>query len=442
MTVVLGLTVYFTNVKLAKNKIISFILTISTMILMESYIAARAQLVTFILFVLTIYFIESFLETGKKRYAIGLIIIPILIANIHLAVFPFYFILYMPYIVEYLIYLLTNMKVIKYKRKIKKLNQNVIKDENIENEIANLEENLAKEKAKKEIKSFSKLIVKPSKYVVPLIIIMIICIFTGLLTPLKDTPYTYLIKTMQGNTTHNISEHLPLVLIQHIGLLVLIEVYLVFLIFTDTKIRLSNLFLIAGLLLLALMTRRQESMFVLLGVFVLNRLITSFILKYDDKGIKELERVCTKPIIMVILTIIIAVISAILYKNKMNDEYVLEKDYPVQASIWINENLDVSTMKLFNEYNYGSYLLFNDIPVFIDSRADLYAPEFNGKKDIFTDFINLNSLNCNIQEKLDEYGFTHIILKEDAKLNIYFKLKTDTYKNIYSDENFVIYEKI
>lgn len=442
MTVVLGLTVYFTNVKLAKNKIISFILTISTMILMESYIAARAQLVTFILFVLTIYFIESFLETGKKRYAIGLIIIPILIANIHLAVFPFYFILYMPYIVEYLIYLLANMKVIKYKRKIKKLNQNVIKDENIEDEIANLEENLAKEKAKKEVKSFSKLIVKPSKYVVPLIIIMIICIFTGLLTPLKDTPYTYLIKTMQGNTTHNISEHLPLVLIQHIGLLVLIEVYLVFLIFTDTKIRLSNLFLIAGLLLLALMTRRQESMFVLLGVFVLNRLITSFILKYDDKGIKELERVCTKPIIMVILTIIIAVISAILYKNKMNDEYVLEKDYPVQASIWINENLDVSTMKLFNEYNYGSYLLFNDIPVFIDSRADLYAPEFNGKKDIFTDFINLNSLNCNIQEKLDEYGFTHIILKEDAKLNIYFKLKTDTYKNIYSDENFVIYEKI
>lgn len=428
--------------KLAKNKIISFILTISTMILMESYIAARAQLVTFILFVLTIYFIESFLETGKKRYAIGLIIIPILIANIHLAVFPFYFILYMPYIVEYLIYLLTNMKVIKYKRKIKKLNQNVIKNENIENEIANLEENLAKEKAKKEVKSFSKLIVKPSKYVVPLIIIMIICIFTGLLTPLKDTPYTYLIKTMQGNTTHNISEHLPLVLIQHIGLLVLIEVYLVFLIFTDTKIRLSNLFLIAGLLLLALMTRRQESMFVLLGVFVLNRLITSFILKYDDKGIKELERVCTKPIIMVILTIIIAVISAILYKNKMNDEYVLEKDYPVQASIWINENLDVSTMKLFNEYNYGSYLLFNDIPVFIDSRADLYAPEFNGKKDIFTDFINLNCLNCNIQEKLDEYGFTHIILKEDAKLNIYFKLKTDTYKNIYSDENFVIYEKI
>lgn len=35
-------------------------------------------------------------------------------------------------------------------------------------------------------------------------------------------------------------------------------------------------------------------------------------------------------------------------------------------------------MKLFNEYNYGSYLLYKGVPVFIDSRADLYAPEFNG----------------------------------------------------------------
>ena len=39
---------------------------------------------------------------------------------------------------------------------------------------------------------------------------MVICIFTGLLTPLGDTPYTYLSKTMQGNTTENINEHLPM----------------------------------------------------------------------------------------------------------------------------------------------------------------------------------------------------------------------------------------
>ena len=73
------------------------------MYLIRGYIAARAQLVTFILFILTIFFIEKFLESKKKRYAIGLIIIPILIANLHLAVFPFYFVLYLPYMAEYFI---------------------------------------------------------------------------------------------------------------------------------------------------------------------------------------------------------------------------------------------------------------------------------------------------------------------------------------------------
>ena len=33
-------------------------------------------------------------------------------------------------------------------------------------------------------------------------------------------------------------------------------------------------------------------------------------------------------------------------------------------------------MKIYNEYNYGSYLLFRGIPVFIDSRCDLYTKEY------------------------------------------------------------------
>lgn len=76
------------------------------MYMIRGYIAARAQLVTFILFILTIYLIEKFIETKKKRYALGLIIIPIAIANLHVAVFPFYFVLYLPYIAEYILALL------------------------------------------------------------------------------------------------------------------------------------------------------------------------------------------------------------------------------------------------------------------------------------------------------------------------------------------------
>ena len=76
------------------------------MYLIKSFIAARAQLVTFILFVWAVLAIEKFIETKKKRYALLLILIPLLITNLHCAVFPFYFILFLPYIGEYLLLVL------------------------------------------------------------------------------------------------------------------------------------------------------------------------------------------------------------------------------------------------------------------------------------------------------------------------------------------------
>ena len=80
----LGISIYFVLSKISKNNLISFFVTLLIMFLGKHYITARAQLVTFILFVWTMYFIEAFLDTKKKRYAIGLILIPIAIANIHL----------------------------------------------------------------------------------------------------------------------------------------------------------------------------------------------------------------------------------------------------------------------------------------------------------------------------------------------------------------------
>ena len=97
------------------------------MYLLKDFITARAQLVSYILLALTILFIEQFLKTRKKRYAIYLIVIPTLIANLHCAVWPFYFVLYMPYIAEYLLavicdsYLYYKIRIKMTERKIKKL---------------------------------------------------------------------------------------------------------------------------------------------------------------------------------------------------------------------------------------------------------------------------------------------------------------------------------
>lgn len=72
LSCILGLTIYYTNKKVTKNYLVSFLLTLGVMYVLRGFIAARAQLLTYILFTLQILFIEQFIETKKKRYAIRL----------------------------------------------------------------------------------------------------------------------------------------------------------------------------------------------------------------------------------------------------------------------------------------------------------------------------------------------------------------------------------
>lgn len=456
LSAVLGITIYFTNTKLAKNKVFSFFITIGVMYLIKDYIAARAQLVTFILFVLTVFFIEKFLETKKKRYAVGLIIIPILIANLHLAVFPFYFILYLPYIGEYLLAILAEtiiykkMRIFRLKLKIKRLiksNQHQEKLEKLQNELKELEKKVDKIKIKrtKELQNPYKIEFNKNNNTKWLILIMIICLFTGLLTPLGDTPYTYLVKTMQGNTTQNINEHLPMTLANDVGMMCTLVIFLAILIFTKAKLRLADLFMLGGLLYLMLATKRQATMFVLIGAFILNRLIMEIVKIYNsEEEIEKLTKVLTTIKGALILSIVMLTFSYFMAKDKVKDQYVNEADYPVQACNYIIENIDLSTAKFYNEYNYGSYMLYRGIPVFIDSRADLYAPEFSGKKeDIFSDFIDTSNIGTFYEDTMEKYGITHVINYKNSKMNmIITETKDKNYKELYSDDYFVIYERL
>lgn len=446
MSIILGFSIYIVNKKLNKNQIISFAVTIGAMYLLKDYIAARAQLLTFIIYVWVIYFIEKFIENPKKiQYAIGIILSSILIANLHVAVWPFIFIIALPYIAEYIISLIA--EVVVYRKGTIAYKKHVIKKCKSEEKVKKAQEELDKiyesnEKIKKVIEEEEpyKIRMKLNKNVKWLILVMVICALTGFLTPLGTTPYTYLIKTMQGNTVNNINEHLPLTLIKNIPIMCTIVIVLSLVTFTKVKIRLSDLFMIGGLTYLMFSSKRQSTMFVIIGSIILNRMTTEAIKIYS----KDKIDIVIKQIIAVI-GILVAILAAIyglkFIDKKKNNSYVSESSYPVKAADWILENLDVKNIKLFNEYNYGSYLLYRGIPVFIDSRADLYAPEFNGKQDIFMDFINTSNLGEYYGNTFEKYGITHVILYKNAKVRMIIdETEPENYNKIYSDNNFVIYE--
>ena len=461
---ILGVLIYLTNCKISGNKLISFVITIGAMYLLKPYITARAQLVTFILLELTVLFIEKFLENKKKRYAIGIILISIAIANLHCAVWPFFFVLFLPYVVEYVIFKIIDAELIfklrkkyyEYKMKIleklakkdskysNKVNNTIEKIEELKNVQAKIIAN--RDKSRKEPYKIRFYKNEAAKW---LIVIMIICAFTGLLTPLGDTPYTYLYKTMIGDTTQSISEHLPLTLIENKEMLIVLAVLVAMLVFTDVKIRLKDLFMLSGLILLMFMTRRQESMFIIFGSAIVAKIIASLITKYDINGLKEAENIAISTLGIIAIMLIAILISVIEIRPKLNDEFVSSSTYPVDAAQFIKNNLDLSSIRLFNEYNYGSYLIFEGIPVFIDSRADLYAPEFNGVKgedgeyegrDIFSDYISTSNIAKYYENTFEKYDITHVILSKNSKLNMLIS-RDSNYEQLYSDSHFVIYER-
>ena len=457
---ILGILIYNIGKKLTKNNIVSFFITMGVMYLLKDFIAARAQLVSFILFALTVLFIENFMENKKKRYLVGLVLISIILANIHVAVWPFFFVLFLPYIAEYIIVYIADFHIFSHiSVKIKKFKLNKMKSRNVANEKIEKQEKLVEDKIKylqrikdktQEIrKKPYKIGVTKNKAVLWLILIMIICIFTGLLTPLGDVPYTYLVKTMQGNTTQSISEHLPLTLYNDIPTMVVLTIFVLILMFTDTKIKLSDLFMLAGLVFLSFMSRRQISLLLIIGGFILQKLICELINKYDKINFKKVSEYFSSILGRLLIIAIVCTLSLMVFSNKKGQKFINIASYPTDAATYILENIDIENMRLYNEYNYGSYLLFRGIPVFIDSRADLYTPEFNGTKneegkyegrDIFSDYINISSIGTYHETKFEEYGITHIICVNNAKLNLFLS-RDSKYKQLYKDSNFVIYER-
>ena len=450
----IGTIAYIYTKNKSNNNVIAAIISVFVVYMLDPYMAARAQSVTFVLFMLEVLCIEKYLDTHKKGYLIPLLVIPILITNLHCAVFPFYFVLFLPYLAEYIIatvvdwdldrklWLLLNKIYLKLCKKEK--------EETVLDRIEKIKFNTKELRRKKEAlrENPYKIKVVKDHAMLLLIIIMIIASLTGFLNPAGPGAYTYLYRTLEGNTTDSINEHLPVTITESEEFLLAIVVALAILLFTDTKIRLPDLFMAAGLTYLALDSRRQISMFILFCLPIMGKMIAYIFNKYDqDKLTNWIYRFSSDVFGVVIILSIATIVSIKEIKPVLEQEYIDAGSYPVEMCEWIKTNLDVENLKLYNEYNYGSYLLLNDIPVFIDSRCDLYTPEFNvgfkdlEGRDIFSDAINIaNSSNIDYEEKFEEYGVNHVMAYDDSMLASRLK-KDSNYEIIKEDNTFILFKR-
>lgn len=95
---------------------------------------------------------------------------------------------------------------------------------------------------------------------------------------------------------------------------------------------------------------------------------------------------------------------------------------------------EVNPDRLYNDYNYGGYLIYNDIKPMIDGRADMYSAT------LLKDYVKFSSrLDTTLTER---YDFDYFLVDKDLVLDNSFSLQEDKYEKIAEDKRCVLYKNL
>lgn len=91
--------------------------------------------------------------------------------------------------------------------------------------------------------------------------------------------------------------------------------------------------------------------------------------------------------------------------------------------------------RLYNFYDYGGELIYHDILVFVDGRADLYS-KYNYK-----DYLDISLLQGDYVQLIDKYNFDYFLVNKKYPISTYLKYNDD-YEKLYSNGEVILYKKI
>lgn len=387
--------------KQKNNIVLSFIATVISMLLMTSNwsFTARGQIISYLLLLLEIYFIEKMISTKQKRYYIIFLVISALIVNFHASVWYMTIILVLPYLAEAIMH-------------------KIMKNKNLEK---------------------SKIILEPIS--IKMLIIAILCLVLGsFISPIGTYTYTYMFKVIGGISSTFISELQQTDIISSIGMILGLIVIDILMLATKSKMKLSDILLFFGLYFMAILARRNQAFLYLIGTIPVVRLITNFFETYDTENILEkLNNFFSKNWVLGCTTIVIVIGLSSNMVTRIREKYVNERKYPVEAVNFIKENLDYKNLKIYNSFNYGSYLELSGIPAFVDSRSEIFTEEFNDVT-ILKDWLETSRGNVNYNDTFAKYEIDYAIVEDKEIINTYISAD-ENYEKVFDDETFSIYIK-
>lgn len=265
--------------------------------------------------------------------------------------------------------------------------------------------------SKFEAKPFTKLQLRKYLLVTILCILAIIINPHGikmLLYPYQNMQDSFMLKTISEWQPSNPNQLSHLAIFAFIG-------YLMFIILkSEKKLQLLDFLLLAMFGFLSLKSIRFWPFLYL----------TSFYVIFDYVKEKKTSNITNNILLGVCCLFLIS--YNILIPNKTIFSVPLDDSFIAKIK-------EENPKRLYNYYDYGGYLIYNDIKVFIDGRADLYS-KYN-----YRDSYHLINLQGDYRQILNHYQFDMFLLDKGIPLAFYLK-ENENYEIVLEKNNTVLYK--
>jgi hypothetical protein len=100
--------------------------------------------------------------------------------------------------------------------------------------------------------------------------------------------------------------------------------------------------------------------------------------------------------------------------------------YPVEAVNFLEQEDSIGPLG-YNNYNWGGYLIWRGIPVFVDGRADVYMDEF------LLYYMQAYQAKPDWQEPLYDFDVDYVLMERDTPLTVLLA-ERDDWREVYRDD--------
>lgn len=372
------------------NMFISYIVSILDVIILFLYMTTRPYPISMLIFLIEIFILEKYVQTTNWRYLIAIPLLSLCLINLHGAIWPFFFIVFVPYLLDSFHFKFAFVTGEGYPRK-------------------------------------------------KLLVAFGLAFLMGFVNPYGWELMTYLFRSYGNKNISGYVSEMGSPNFQNFSgiyvFVILLIVVLALILCKPPKTKLRYALLLLGTCYMALSSYRNLSLFAICGIPMI-----AFTMRDITPKMKTTPKINPKrQHILLVLFIVIVVITASgrLYQSRNWQD----TDMPDKAVTYIQQHYDLKQVRLFAGYNWGAYAEFRGIKPFIDARAEVFIKKNNKKADILNDLVALDAGELQYQVFIDKYKLNTFIVAHKDLLAVYL-IKDPNYALVYHDKNFMLFRKL